>query len=180
MPFTTLTNDSFRALFDYASIGILIANDKGEIQMVNKYIRQQFGYDETELIGRKVEILIPPRFKDRHIKHREKFSHDPHSRPMGLGMELSGVKKDGSEFPVEVSLGNYRIGDNSYALAFINDITQRKETEKAIVQLNAHLEQKVKEGSQSLAHTVEQLSAQIKETERKDAELPACRWVQHY
>lgn len=171
MPFPNLNNDSFRALFNYASIGILIANAQGEIQMANKFIEQQFGYTEDELLGRKVETLIPPRYKERHIKHRENFSDNPHSRPMGLGMELSGLKKDGSEFPVEVSLGYYKIVDNNYALAFISDITQRKETEQAIVQLNAHLEEKVKEGSQSLALTVEQLGAQIRETERKDAEL---------
>ncbi len=171
MPFPNLNNDSFRALFNYASIGILIANAQGEIQMANKFIEQQFGYTEEELTGRKVEMLIPPRYSAQHIKHRENYSHNPHSRPMGLGMELSGLKKDGSEFPVEVSLGYYKIEDDNYALAFISDITQRKETEQAIVQLNAHLEEKVKEGSQSLAFTVEQLGAQIRETERKDAEL---------
>ncbi len=171
MPFTTLTHDTFEALFNYASIGILITNSGGDIQMANKYIEKQFGYGEGELIGKKVEVLVPTRFSKRHVGHREKFSHDPHSRPMGLGMELAGLKKDGTEFPVEVSLGHYKIGEESYALAFINDITQRKETEHAIVQLNAHLEQKVKEGSQSLAITVEQLGNQIKETERKDAEL---------
>jgi PAS domain S-box-containing protein len=171
MPFTTLNNESFRALFDFASIGILITNSTGEIQMANKFIEQQFGYSEAELLEKKVESLIPTRYKDKHIKHREKFSHNPHSRPMGLGMELSGLRKDGSEFPVEVSLGYYKIKENNYALAFISDITQRKETEQAIIQLNAHLEEKVKEGSQSLALTVEQLGAQIRETERKDAEL---------
>jgi PAS domain S-box-containing protein len=171
MPFTTLNNDTFHALFNYASIGILITNAKGEIQMANKYIERQFGYESGELIGKAVEVLVPMRFAGRHVHHREKFSHDPHSRPMGLGMELAGLKKDGSEFPVEVSLGHYKIDEDSYALAFINDITQRKETEHAIIQLNAHLEQKVKEGSQSLAITVEQLGNQIKETERKDAEL---------
>ena len=171
MPFTTLTNDTFEALFNYASIGILITNAAGEIQMANKYIEHQFGYESGELIGEKVEVLVPQRYTKRHVGHRERYSADPHSRPMGLGMELSGLKKDGSEFPVEVSLGHYKIGDDSYSLAFINDITQRKETEQAIIQLNAHLEQKVKEGSQSLAITVDQLGNQIKETERKDAEL---------
>jgi PAS domain S-box-containing protein len=171
MPFTTLNNDTFHALFNYASIGILITNDSGEIQMANKFIEHQFGYNEGELIGWKVESLIPPRFAHRHVGHRERFNNNPHSRPMGLGMELAGQKKDGTEFPVEVSLGHYKIDGASYSLAFINDITQRKETEQAIKQLNAHLEERVKEGSQSLAITVQQLGNQIKETERKDAEL---------
>ncbi len=171
MPFSNLNSETFEALFDYASIGILITNAKGEIQMANKFIARQFGYNENELIGLKVEVLIPSRYSERHVKHRERYSSDPHSRPMGLGMELSGLKKDGSEFPVEVSLGHYKVGTENYALAFINDITQRKETEQAVKMLNAHLEEKVKEGSQSLALTVDQLTAQIKETERKDAEL---------
>lgn len=171
MPFANLDNETFYALFNYASIGILITNAAGEIQMANKYIDQQFGYTPGELIGKKVEVLIPRRYTARHEKHRENFSNNPHSRPMGLGMELSGLKKNGTEFPVEVSLGHYKVGEDSYSLAFINDITARKETEQAIIQLNAHLEEKVKEGSQSLALTVEQLGNQIKETERKDAEL---------
>lgn len=171
MPFSTLNNETFYALFNYASIGILIANANGQIQMANKYVEQQFGYDEGELIGEKVEILIPRRLTERHEKHRSGYSQNPHSRPMGLGMELWGVKKNGAEFPVEVSLGHYHLNDENFSLAFINDITQRKETEQAIVQLNTHLEEKVKEGSQSLALTVAQLGNQIKETERKDKEL---------
>ncbi|MBC7552530.1 MAG: PAS domain-containing sensor histidine kinase [Taibaiella sp.] len=171
MPFTNLTNDTFEALFNYASIGILIADAAGEIQMANKFIEQQFGYAQDQLVGNKVEILIPARYTSKHEKHRESFAHNPHSRPMGLGMELSGLKKDGTEFPVEVSLGHYKVEGATYSLAFISDITQRKETEQAVINLNAHLEEKVKEGTQSLAITVEQLSSQIKETERKDLEL---------
>ena len=171
MPFTTLNNDTFHALFNFASIGILITNSRGEIQMANNYIATQFGYTQDELIGEKVELLIPTRYRERHVHHRNNFGDNPHSRPMGLGMELAGQKKDGTEFPVEVSLGHYTINNEHYSLAFINDITQRKETEQAIIQLNTHLEEKVKEGTQSLAITVEQLGNQIKETERKDAEL---------
>ncbi len=171
MPFSALNNESFQALFNYASIGILITNSKGEVLMANKYVEHQFGYAEQEIIGSKVEKFIPPRYKERHVHHREKYTNDPHSRPMGLGMELSGLRKNGTEFPVEVSLGYYKIKEENYALAFVNDITQRKETEQAIKQLNAHLEQKVKEDTQSLALTVQQLSNQIKETERKDLEL---------
>jgi PAS domain S-box-containing protein len=171
MPFTTLDNETFQALFNYASIGILITNSDGDIQMANKYIEHQFGYEQGELIGQKVEVLIPQRYAQRHAQHRNNYNNNPHSRPMGLGMELAGLKKGGAEFPVEVSLGYYQIEGKRFALAFINDITQRKETEQAIIQLNAHLEEKVKEGSQSLAITVEQLSNQMIETERKDAEL---------
>jgi PAS domain S-box-containing protein len=171
MPFTTLNNDTFAALFNYASIGILITNDGGVIQMANRHIELQFGYERGELIGKKVEMLIPPRYAKGHENHRKGFNKNPHSRPMGLGMELAGIRKSGEEFPVEVSLGHYSVDGDSYALAFVNDITQRKETEQAIVQLNAHLEERVKEGSQSLAITVEQLGRQMRETERKDAEL---------
>lgn len=170
MPFTK-NNDTFHALFNYASIGILITNSVGDILMANIYIEKQFGYELGELIGKKVEVLIPARYSKSHVKHRNTFNENPHSRPMGLGMELSGLRKNGTEFPVEVSLGHYKIEEENFSLAFINDISQRKETEQAIIQLNNHLEEKVKEGSQSLAITVEQLGSQIKETERKDAEL---------
>lgn len=89
MPFTTLDNATFQALFNYASIGILIADSHGVIQMANKYVEQQFGYESDELTGKKVESLIPSRYSHKHVQHREKFSADPHSRPMGLGMELA-------------------------------------------------------------------------------------------
>lgn len=171
MPFSTLTNNQFASLFDYASIGILIADAKGEIQMANSFLAKQFGYSEQELLGMKIEQLIPERFRPKHVHHREKYERDPHNRPMGLGMELSGIRKDGIEFPVEVSLGHYKIADKSYAMAFINDITQRKETENAIKLLNKHLEQKLKEGNQSLANMVERLGEVVSETELKDAEL---------
>lgn len=171
MPFSSLGNNQFASLFDHASIGIIIANKSGEILMANNFVQKQFGYDTGEMMGLRVEQLIPSRYRERHVKHRENYERDPHNRPMGLGMELSGVRKDGTEFPVEVSLGHYKLNGEDFAMAFVNDITQRKETEDAIKQLNKHLEQQVKEGSQSLAYMVDKLSEQIQETEKKDLEL---------
>lgn len=171
MPFSNLNYKTFQALFDYASIGILITNSKGDIQSTNKYIEYQFGYNESELMGQKIETLIPARYRDAHKTHRNNYIGDPHSRPMGLGMDLAGLKKNGAEFPVEVSLGHYTVEGEQFALAFITDITQRIESQQAVQLLNTHLEEKVKEGSQSLALTVAQLSAQIQVAERKDMEL---------
>lgn len=147
------THLEYEALFNNASIGIITVNGKGEIVLINDFALKQFGYDSAkELLGSKIEVLIPSRYKERHTSHRSDYiGHNPHSRPMGLGLDLYGKKKGGIEFPVEVSLSTYKIGEETYALAFVSDISVRKESENALVQLNAQLEQKVEERTQSLA-----------------------------
>lgn len=164
----------FQTLFDHASIGIIVVNTAAEITTINSFGLQQFGYaDNDELLGKKIEILIPARFQHRHEGHRNGYMHDPKSRPMGIGLDLYAVKKDGSEFPVEISLGNYHVDDQKYVVAFVNDITLRKKAEQALVQLNEELEKKVEERTVSLRDTVEKLNEQIQETEEKDRELMA-------
>ena len=96
------------ALFTHASIGIIVANSSGEIILVNPFLLSQFEYQAEELLGRKVEVLIPRRFHEKHVGHRERFTAQPQNRPMGAGMDLFGIKKDGTELPVEVSLCHYR------------------------------------------------------------------------
>src|SRR3989304_9005805 len=91
-----------RALFHYATEGIIVADSKGEIQHINPSAEKLFGYQKGELIGKKVEILIPTRFSKNHEQHRNNYNKNPHSRSMGAEMELSGMKKDGTEFPVEI------------------------------------------------------------------------------
>lgn len=152
----TNTVDGADALFNNAAIGILTVDKAGEIVRVNDFALQQFGYERNELIGSKIEVLIPARFQHEHHAHRDNFMHkNAQSRPMGVGMDLFGVKKNGSEFPVEVSLSSYVSNTGKYAIAFINDITIRKESEQALVQLNAELEQKVKERTRSLSEALE-------------------------
>jgi PAS domain S-box len=146
----------FEALFNNAAIGIIIVNSEGDILLVNQFAHNQFGYSHGELDGQKIEVLIPMRFKKAHIQHRDNFhQHNPHSRPMGKGMDLFAVKKDGTEFPVEVSLSTYSNSEGRFSIAFVSDITIRKRSEEALVQLNAELEQKVEERTHSLQQALE-------------------------
>lgn len=171
---STADSKLFQTLFDHASIGIIVVNSSAEIITINKFALQQFGYDEgDDVLGKKIELFIPSRFQHRHERHRDGYMHDPKSRPMGIGLDLYAIKKDGSEFPVEISLGNYYVDENKFVVAFVNDITLRKQAEQALVHLNEELEKKVEDRTVTLRETVEKLNEQIQETEEKDRELMA-------
>ncbi|ANH80839.1 hypothetical protein A8C56_07460 [Niabella ginsenosidivorans] len=165
------TGIGFDALFTNATMGIMVANERGIIVLTNPFLLKQFGYREEELLGQRIEKLIPQRFHQRHVRHVEHFNEHPKNRPMGMGMDLYAARKDGSEFPVEVSLGNYETDNGKYVIAFLSDISKRKEAELALQQLNEELEQKIEERTRTLTSTVKQLAALIAETEAKDAEL---------
>lgn len=146
----------FEALFNNAAIGIITVDHEGNIVLINEFALKQFGYLADEIIGKKIEVLIPKRYMQRHEKHRQQYYHDnPHSRPMGTGMDLYAVKKDGREFPVEVSLSTYETEQGMFAIAFVSDISIRKQSENELVKLNAELEQKVQERTQSLSEALE-------------------------
>ncbi len=162
---------SFDALFKNATIGILVTDAHGKIVLANPFLLTQFGYAEEELVGQLVEKLIPARFGHRHVGHREKFHTQPRSRPMGAGLELFGLKKDGVEIAVEVSLGAYKSNSADYVIAFVSDISYRKESENELKRLNAELEMKVAERTESLSETVKKLGEQMKEVQAKDSEL---------
>jgi PAS domain S-box-containing protein len=129
----------FEALFQFASMAIIVANKQGKIVLANVFARNLFGYGD-EMIGEKVEILIPRRFHNNHEKHREGYNHHPTNRSMGEGLNLSGARKDGSEFPVEVSLGHYSIDQDTFSIAFIIDISRRRETEETMLNQRNELE----------------------------------------
>ena len=107
----------YEAFFSYATIGIVVANAKGEIIDFNKYAETQFGYEKNEVLGKTVEILLPGSIHDRHVKHRHQFNKAPQNRSMGAGRDLHARKKDGTDFPVEVSLGHYNVRNESYVIA---------------------------------------------------------------
>jgi PAS domain S-box-containing protein len=150
------TSQQFEALFNNAAIGIITVDAAGEIVLLNQFALKQFGYQEGELRGKKIEVLIPKRYRERHVDHRTSYhTTTAHSRPMGSGMDLFAIKKDGTEFPVEVSLSVYNTEEGQYAIAFVSDISIRKESENQLVKLNAELEQKVNERTQSLTEALE-------------------------
>lgn len=164
--------DKFEALFQHASMGIMVTNKKAEILLANNFLLSQFGYEnQDDLLGKKIEILIPARFTNPHIHLRDSYINDPAARPMGLGKDLFAVKKDGSEFSVEISLSNYTMDDERFTIAFISDITKRKEFEQAINkqkdqladtykkidELNDELEEKVDIRTKQLQETMQEL-----------------------
>ncbi len=128
------------ALFEHATEGIVLTNSRGQIILVNPEAERLFGYDKSDLLGQRIEILIPQRYQHNHDQYREKFYHNPGNRRMGQGRDLFARKKDGSEFPVEVSLSHFSDKKEQYVIAFIIDITQRKEAELKLLQQKAQLE----------------------------------------
>lgn len=128
------------ALFEHATEGIILTDDKGNIVLLNPAAYRLFEYDRQDLLGRSIDILIPQRFHYRHTKDREGFYQQPSNRTMGHGRDLFARKKDGAEFPVEVSLSYYRQNHKLYVIAFIVDITQRKQSELELLNRQQQLE----------------------------------------
>jgi len=147
----------FEALFNHASMGIVMADSKGAIQSVNPFALNLFGYTIEEIIGKPIEVLIPQRYHHKHVHHRDGYIHNPNNRPMGVGMDLFAVKKEGTEFPVEVSLGNYINEGEVNAIAFISDISVRKRSEAEIEKLNNELEATIEQRTKDLKKTLWQL-----------------------
>jgi PAS domain S-box-containing protein len=125
-----LTTEIFRLAVEGFPNGMVVADDTGQILMVNAELERQFGYERDELLGKPVEILIPERLRARHTQHRDLFSRAAETRRMGTGMELFGRRKDGSEFPVEVALNPIASGGRTLVIGAVIDISERKRIER--------------------------------------------------
>jgi len=176
------------ALFEHATEGIILTDDKGKIILLNPAASNLLEYEKDELLGKSIEILIPGRFHAKHTHYREGFYQHPSNRTMGHGRDLFARKKDGREFPVEVSLSYYRQKNTFFVIAFLVDITQRKQAEKELLDrkteleritqdirlLNAELETKVEQRTLILREALQELEhsqAELNEALSKEKEL---------
>ncbi|HNR19291.1 MAG TPA: PAS domain-containing sensor histidine kinase [Bacteroidia bacterium] len=165
------------ALFVNATESIIVVNSIGEIILMNPASLQAFQYEPNELYGEKIERLIPKRYSLTHQEHRANFSENPHKRSMGIGLDLFAQRKDGTEFPVEISLTPFKFEEERHVIAFVIDITRRKEIENQMLTqqhtlatiteelrtTNEKLEGKVKERTQILEEALNQLEQSKKE-----------------
>jgi PAS domain S-box-containing protein len=175
IPGAVISNDAFREIFQSMSEGILIVDENGVIVVANPVAERLFGYEKNELTKLTLENLLPERYRGRHVSFRNNFNAHPEPRRMGFGRDLTALRKDGKEFPVEISLSFTQVKGNTLVMAFISDISERKKAEDALkrseeqlIVYAAELEKKVQTRTEALNNTIKELENEV--TERKKAE----------
>lgn len=155
-----------------------MVDDSGVIQVANPVAEQIFGYSNEEISGMPMEGLLPQRYRGGHISFRRDFANDPHPRRMGFGRDLTALRRDGTEFPVEISLSYTKLQGSLLVMAFISDISQRKKaeddlkrSEEQLIVYAGELEKKVQVRTEALNHTIGKLEEEVNERRKVEDEV---------
>lgn len=175
MPFTL--NETFRQIFQSSVEAIIMVDKAGKILLANPVSERMFGYEPDGLLGRLIEDLLPEHLRKRHIAYRVEFNDNPEPRPMGMGRDLVAKRKDGSEFPVAVSLSYTKIDGELMVMAFVSDVTERKRAEEALKKSEeqlllyaSELEKKVQARTEDLNSTINALEKEVYVRKRAEEE----------
>jgi PAS domain S-box-containing protein len=156
-----LKENIYAVLFESIQEGLILVDNKGFIIQNNSTSEKMFGYEKGELIGERIELLVPSDLRNKHVKHREGYHKKPEKRSMGSAMKLNGQRKNGDVFPVEVSLNPFKDDNGTqFIVALVSDVTIRRESQERLEQMTQSLEQKVKERTAELRES-EQLYKSI-------------------
>jgi PAS domain S-box-containing protein len=173
MPFTS--NETFRQIFQSSVEAIIMVDREGKILLANPVSERMFGFQTDGLVGKAIEDLLPEHLRTRHVTYRHSFNAHPEPRPMGMGRDLVARRKDGSEFPVSVSLSYTKIDDELMVMAFISDMTERKRAEEALKRSEeqllvyaSELEKKVQSRTEDLNSTIKALENEIRVRKRAE------------
>lgn len=173
-----ISNEAFREIFQSMSEGIIMVDPRGKVVVANPVAEQLFGYGTNELTGMNLEDLLPARYRTGHVKFRNAFNATPSPRRMGAGRDLMALRKDGTEFPVEISLSFTRVKNELLVMAFISDISLRKNTEDALkrseeqlIVYAAELEKKVEMRTEALNNTILKLEEEVNERKKAEEEV---------
>lgn len=132
LPAADTPDSFFRTLLDAAPDAMIVVGADGRIAIVNTEAEKMFGYPRERMLGERIEMLLPDRYRTRHVQHRARYADAPRVRAMGTGMELAGLRSDGTEFPVEISLSPIDSGSGSFVASVIRDVTERYQIEQAL------------------------------------------------
>jgi PAS domain S-box-containing protein len=172
------SNEAFRQIFQSSVEAIIMVDKSGKILLANPVSERMFGFDTGGLLGHSIEDLLPEHLRKRHVNYRKEFNAHPEPRPMGMGRDLVAKRKDGSEFPVTVSLSYTRIDDDLMVMAFVSDMTERKRADEALKRSEeqlllyaSELERKVQSRTEDLNSTIQALEKEVVERKRAEEEV---------